>query len=1143
MRISTLFFLLLFISFSGLEAEAKNSWPQPKLIWKPASNPTLPPEMQTFAPGLNGLTVSELTAPQVAEWTRSAKPDETIAVSGWQVINLMNNPQGDDVCFSFFGQTTQEDAVWAQGTLQSLENDTALVTLPDNLPTNSAYLMWISNESGISYPERINMAETWWLGPEKAAVGDSIWIFGQNLMLAEHSSAWVYVEAVNGGTRRWLTTKPFPNSNPYRLELELPSDLSQGSYNVWVHNGGGGAYGWSAPLSIEINNGFPWSESMHVVTSYGAVGDGIHDDTQAINSAFSNANNDPWSTVYFPAGTYLVSDKIIIGNQIRLLGVDSVSSVIRAIDGFDAQFMLDYNGNQIEMAQLGIDANALNKVRMDKAIYMRGHDDLKVLDCRWDVRGTKDPPVDIHDCRRVLFKNLESIQSSHYFLGNSGQIFFEDCQFYGSGGHCTGLLGGFGTHEISISGSTANHYGVLVDDSDPDNPKEPAYFYKGRFFFDQPHWGNPEHHYFGENTFLNACPPLFNHHQWRTQQVGNSAANGSVLYAWGNLGNMYDTEKISKSPRARYPVQFTQTGTHYIWVRGRGTLLNDMADAKVIDSDSCYLGLNGLPLEAVSIDRVSDINDPNAFIWQNMTKDNVIATLDVPSIGMHDLDLYVFEDGFECDKLLLTTNPNYIPTGEGPIETIDGSTYIQQNTPNGLLVLEAENANELKNGDNHTFNIDQNSGEQIMWESNRHVSSNYVVDTASDTSITLAGDFGPDSANKISSVNIILIVNGKGLGQSRSISSVDLVPNTGSSQTLITISEPWNVTPDSSSEIVIMRAIRRAVVYDNFCDATERCWAGEAHVASAGVQTYKGGVEVILANNVFQELRSGISLWITDPDGCKPIFSWLCKDNQFNNVRQSIGFWNALDCMQPHMIFSNVFRGNTFDTTPLPIMRFRWQSHSQPGYDVDAFIFEHNQISNAPGIATFSSSNDSPIFKPVGNALFYKNTATLGTAEFSGSSLFEVSPTIFEVQPLLQENTFTGFESLIIGPLSAPSALDSDNADDGFPTGNTTHTFTWQAPASSAAIIGYSYALNAIPDDIVDSARGTTTFSDLAPGNYTFQVKAITDSGISEVATFNLIIDSNLIIPTMTQWGIVILVALMILFALRQLQANTAERG
>ena len=62
---------------------------------------------------------------------------------------------------------------------------------------------------------------------------------------------------------------------------------------------------------------------------YGAVGDGVHDDTDAINKAISDGNRcgqDCGSStmlqavVYFPAGTYLVSYSIVAYYFTQLIG-------------------------------------------------------------------------------------------------------------------------------------------------------------------------------------------------------------------------------------------------------------------------------------------------------------------------------------------------------------------------------------------------------------------------------------------------------------------------------------------------------------------------------------------------------------------------------------------------------------------------------------------------------------------------------------------------------------------------------------------------------------------------------------------------------------------------------------------------------
>lgn len=74
---------------------------------------------------------------------------------------------------------------------------------------------------------------------------------------------------------------------------------------------------------------------------YGAVGDGKHDDTEAIHRAFSeNENRVPieYRTVYFPAGTYLISDSIRFSRFMVVRGAGKGKTIIKLKDraeGFD----------------------------------------------------------------------------------------------------------------------------------------------------------------------------------------------------------------------------------------------------------------------------------------------------------------------------------------------------------------------------------------------------------------------------------------------------------------------------------------------------------------------------------------------------------------------------------------------------------------------------------------------------------------------------------------------------------------------------------------------------------------------------------------------------------------------------------------
>ncbi len=68
---------------------------------------------------------------------------------------------------------------------------------------------------------------------------------------------------------------------------------------------------------------------------YGAVGDGQHDDTEAIRRAFAeNENRVPieYRTVYFPAGTYLISDSIRFSRFMVLRGAGREKTIIRLKD-------------------------------------------------------------------------------------------------------------------------------------------------------------------------------------------------------------------------------------------------------------------------------------------------------------------------------------------------------------------------------------------------------------------------------------------------------------------------------------------------------------------------------------------------------------------------------------------------------------------------------------------------------------------------------------------------------------------------------------------------------------------------------------------------------------------------------------------
>jgi hypothetical protein len=130
----------------------------------------------------------------------------------------------------------------------------------------------------------------------------------------------------------------------------------------------------------------------------------------------------------------------------------------------------------------------------------------------------------------------------------------------------------------------------------------------------------------------------------------------AALQALPNIGTNINTGFETQSPRADYQVEFDRTGLHYVWIRGSGASGQD---------DSLHVGLDGVAQP--DSDRITGFG--SSLDWSNATMDVIVALIDVPSTGLHTINVWMREDGTVYDKLLLTSNPAYVPTGTGPAES------------------------------------------------------------------------------------------------------------------------------------------------------------------------------------------------------------------------------------------------------------------------------------------------------------------------------------------------------------------------------------------------------------------------------------------------------------------------------------------
>jgi hypothetical protein len=129
-----------------------------------------------------------------------------------------------------------------------------------------------------------------------------------------------------------------------------------------------------------------------------------------------------------------------------------------------------------------------------------------------------------------------------------------------------------------------------------------------------------------------------------------------------------DTERNSQSdivntPRLDFKAQFVKTGVHYIWVRGLG----DSAPGPS-QNDSVLVGLDGvLPSNQ---NRVTGFAEGAGYVWSNAAQGGgAPPSFQIPIAGLHQINIGMREDGFLIDKIVITSNAGYSPTGAGPAES------------------------------------------------------------------------------------------------------------------------------------------------------------------------------------------------------------------------------------------------------------------------------------------------------------------------------------------------------------------------------------------------------------------------------------------------------------------------------------------
>ena len=345
---SLLFILLLVFGFSRVAGAALPDMPN---VVKPNPEPGYPAGFDTFAPRVDS-SIPTAGAPIVVESTKIAGPGESVSVIG---DNLSLNTR-----FIIFSQNTPGNGILLDAKVQRLDAPKkAVLTLPelkDKMPSWSTAFIWLKNNFGTSRPMVINQTNVTWVHTKPVTVGETTTVYGYNLAHGNGATtSWVYIKPASG-SGKWAA---IVSVNPYRVQFKVPSGLSNGSYQVWVHNGHGGKYGWSkSPNDLTVWSGQGWTSTTFNVKSYGAVGEGTTDDTQTIKNAIAASANSPKSTVYFPTGTYKISGTLNASSNQRWMGDGKTASIITVIGSANPAVNIN-NKDLVEIRDMKIDSSSV----------------------------------------------------------------------------------------------------------------------------------------------------------------------------------------------------------------------------------------------------------------------------------------------------------------------------------------------------------------------------------------------------------------------------------------------------------------------------------------------------------------------------------------------------------------------------------------------------------------------------------------------------------------------------------------------------------------------------------------------------------------------------------------------------------------
>jgi hypothetical protein len=309
---------ILFAMAISLSVQAASSLqlPPPSDLSPPAGAPNAPGDAFPVTFG----NPPAANTPVIAAWNESVRADESLTLTGINFTVRTSTDTGSDTTVWVWGQSGTS-GILDQAKIWKLTPSLLTMTLPASLPYGM-FLIWVENANGAGAPVAVNRTNPQWIGPlgNSALRGSLKRVFGKDLSTGHGTTqSFVYIQPKSGGV---FTAATVTRVEPYAVEFTVPN-LPDGTYNVYVHNGHGGQYGWGAPLDLIL--AAPFARDTNTLTITPSGGDDAPAIQNAINTQSARANG---GVVSLLAGVYTIKSAVHVAPRVKLVGAGKNNTTI-----------------------------------------------------------------------------------------------------------------------------------------------------------------------------------------------------------------------------------------------------------------------------------------------------------------------------------------------------------------------------------------------------------------------------------------------------------------------------------------------------------------------------------------------------------------------------------------------------------------------------------------------------------------------------------------------------------------------------------------------------------------------------------------------------------------------------------------------